>query len=1135
MRRIIQGIVTAGVVCVGAAQAGSFFFDFNTDPTLNGLLTINGSGSWQASGGAGAATNANDGYLVISSGTSQSTTIIFSDFDAGSVVQGFTFEADLRIGNGTLAPADGFSVNYCRATDPVLTGGAFATGPNCEANLPEEGTQTGIGIGFDAWPSGGSPPYCDEANQSIGPDIAAVTVRVDGILVLQNACPTANPTNAADPTSVQTGPYDGSGDPTILSWEHLKVQLTIDAKLSVWWKGTQILSNYQTTFFPSPGRLVFAGRCGGSWENQDLDNISITTIAATTALVGAASGFPDGFSIPINDSGNSVIDITKPVTTTFNGVSVTPTSVTKNGSTTTIIYHNFPVLLPVGSTNVVIVAAKDVNGNTITGTRSFVEGAYAIIPAGDVVTTGVNTSLPGFRLQPWQSPNTAGVGEPNNVYWAQEQLMGLHGANNADLSSATDGGYIDYTNVLNFNVWASSGDIGDFTTANGFTDSTVPGIPGANGLTGSIALEALTFLNFTKPGIYTMGVNSDDGFCVTEGKNPRDRLALVLGQYDGGRGSSDTTFIIAVTNAGIYPVRLIYENGAGEGTGNGANLEWFMVDTNGAKILVNDPSSTNDTGVTAYYSGPALPPFVSFINPYIGTTRAWPHQVLVQLTDGATTVNGSSIKLGIDGSTTPAAVISKSGAVTTATLSLFNQPLTIGAHTATLVWADSAGTAHSNNWSFTVESYVVADSSQAVPASGVDTTQPGFALHVAQLDPNVVGDSGDSTANQVDWANAMLAGTCFPWYGYNVVDTNNVPSVSSNLWYWTQAIDFNDVTSAGDFTFDYLTPGIPGTTGSVDYYAKGFDGWLVFPQPGYYRMSISSDDGFRVSPGIGLLRQVLHIKGAKVERDVAAVVSDTTYGNGGIGTPPPIVPITAPVVFVSTNNYTPGQAINLTNKIAAVDGGLYGVSDPLLCYIAQTNGALAIINVWNPAYGLPYVMGAGSTPAPITIPTIMVNGYGGERNTWITNTDLTATIGASQNQIWGSADYGKGMGRIDFPVMITTAGAYPLHVTYFQGGGGAGMEWQTYQYGQTLDSTNMVLIDDATVPTALAAYRAVKVLPTPTLSVGKQGSSYVITYTGVLRSSATANGTYQPVAGASNPYTIPTSAAPMMFYRAYQN
>src|ERR1035441_5959028 len=352
MRRIIQGIVTAGVVCVGAAQAGSFFFDFNTDPSLSGLLTITGAGSWQASGGAGAATNASDGYLTLSSGTSQATTIIFSDFDAGSVVQGFTFEADLRIGNGSLTPADGFSVNYCRATDPVLTGGAFATGPNCEANLPEEGTQTGIGIGFDAWPSGGSPPYCNEADQSIGPDIRAVTVRVDGTLVLQSPCPTQNPTNAADPTSVQTGPYDGSGDYSILSWEHLKVQMTIDAKLSVWWKGTQILTNYQTTFFASPGRLVFSGRCGSLWQNHHIDNIQITTIAATVALVGQASGFADGFSIPISDSGSSVIDITKPVTTTLNGVSVTPTSVTKNGSTTTIIYRSFPTLLPVGSTNV---------------------------------------------------------------------------------------------------------------------------------------------------------------------------------------------------------------------------------------------------------------------------------------------------------------------------------------------------------------------------------------------------------------------------------------------------------------------------------------------------------------------------------------------------------------------------------------------------------------------------------------------------------------------------------------------------------------------------------------------------------------------------------------------------------------
>ena len=81
----------------------------------------------------------------------------------------------------------------------------------------------------------------------------------------------------------------------------------------------------------------------------------------------------------------------------------------------------------------------------------------------------------------------------------------------------------------------------------------------------------------------------------------------------------------------------------------------------------------------------------------------------------------------------------------------------------------------------------------------------------------------------------------------------------------------------------------------------------------------------------------------------------------------------------------------------------------------------------------------------------------------------------------------------------------------------------------------MVIINDTNTPASLVAYRAVKVLPTPTLSLGKQGTSWVITYTGVLRSCSTVNGSYQLVPSASSPYTIPTSAAPMMFYRAYQN
>jgi hypothetical protein len=34
----------------------------------------------------------------------------------------------------------------------------------------------------------------------------------------------------------------------------------------------------------------------------------------------------------------------------------------------------------------------------------------------------------------------------------------------------------------------------------------------------------------------------------------------------------------------------------------GANLEWFTVQNDGSKVLINDPSPTSTTGIKAYYS-----------------------------------------------------------------------------------------------------------------------------------------------------------------------------------------------------------------------------------------------------------------------------------------------------------------------------------------------------------------------------------------------------------------------------------------------------------------------------------------------------------------------------------------------------
>jgi hypothetical protein len=273
-------LVAAGALCAGAAQAATVDFDFNSDPTASGLLNLYNQATWWPSGGSTGGSE--DGFLSITdAGNGQRGVIIFNDFDDGKVVKAFTFEADIRIGNGTENPADGFSINYARSNDPVFgdNGASWAQGQNCEANLPEEGTRTGIAIGFDAWNSGGTAgSLCDVVDQSIGPDVAAVTVRVDNILVNQTPLPTRNGA-CDDATSLQTGPFDANNpnSPDGLCWAKLKVELQESGQLSVWWKNRQILTNYQTTYFPSPGRLVFGGRTGDANQNQHVDNIKITT------------------------------------------------------------------------------------------------------------------------------------------------------------------------------------------------------------------------------------------------------------------------------------------------------------------------------------------------------------------------------------------------------------------------------------------------------------------------------------------------------------------------------------------------------------------------------------------------------------------------------------------------------------------------------------------------------------------------------------------------------------------------------------------------------------------------------------------------------------------------------------------
>src|SRR3954463_5797739 len=68
MKKLFRAIGMT-LLCAGSAHAGSAFFDFNSDPSASGLLTNYGNAAWSPVDGAGTATNANDGYLVITGGS----------------------------------------------------------------------------------------------------------------------------------------------------------------------------------------------------------------------------------------------------------------------------------------------------------------------------------------------------------------------------------------------------------------------------------------------------------------------------------------------------------------------------------------------------------------------------------------------------------------------------------------------------------------------------------------------------------------------------------------------------------------------------------------------------------------------------------------------------------------------------------------------------------------------------------------------------------------------------------------------------------------------------------------------------------------------------------------------------------
>lgn len=296
---------------------------------------------------------------------------------------------------------------------------------------------------------------------------------------------------------------------------------------------------------------------------------------------GAVNVAPDvTIEVQLKDADTAVDE--RSVRLTLDGASASPV-VTKQAGITSIRLASTALFAPGSAHSLELTYAHGTPAATVTRSWSFTVVNYPTLPceSGTQLGSG-DASKPGFRVRTHQVE----ANQVNSDARGENQLAGRLGDNIADLTGVGPDGFFVVEGQINFNG-DGGGDCCGFPG-----DTWPPGIPGTTGSTDNYAQEILTYVEFPTPGLYRMGVGSDDGFKVTLAEG-FDAAALRLGIFDGGRGYDNTIFFFNVAVAGVYPFRLIWYEGQG-----GSNVEWFMEDRNGSRVLLND--RTQPAGLRAY-------------------------------------------------------------------------------------------------------------------------------------------------------------------------------------------------------------------------------------------------------------------------------------------------------------------------------------------------------------------------------------------------------------------------------------------------------------------------------------------------------------------------------------------------------
>jgi hypothetical protein len=551
---------------------------------------------------------------------------------------------------------------------------------------------------------------------------------------------------------------------------------------------------------------------------------------------------------------------------------------------------------PANSVHTATLTYRDSAGNDVATSWQFTVDNYPTIPAS-YAATGVDTTKPGFKARFYQIPHARGPlaqgFDGNSTAQAERQIArgyispdtGLPYENQLDTSAFDANGFVSIPNVINLSQAAGLGtDFGNFQddSPTPMPDAEIPGVAGSISPAPSdnIVGEFYGYIQLTA-GPHRLGVNSDDGFKLSVGRSPGDVNGIMLDQFNGGRGSSDSYIDFLVEADGYYPMRLIWWEG-----GSDANVEFFHVDlATGNKTLINDTASP----FKVYQEASTTYPYASRVLPAANSQLVLPTEnILVEISDGTVPVDTGSVKLFLNGVETGA--VTKNGNVTTAlrtggVANLLGQ----GTNIVQLVYGFTSGgsqTLVTNEWSFRVGGSINAQDQGggAVPV-GAGPAQPisyvvippankvaagsasgeGFKiLKVHQLDRSLDANQGNGGRYSGNGGNAnrMPRPEIQLTEGYidrttdlpfpNLADLSFFASDGSLI--VDGVFDFGQLgANAGSFNPTTQMPGTPGqgtsTAGAevgTDNIAMEFITYMDL-KAGAYLMSINSDDGFVLS------------------------------------------------------------------------------------------------------------------------------------------------------------------------------------------------------------------------------------------------------------------------------------------------